>query len=139
MGSIVVQAFIALDGVVQAPGGRDEDREDGFEHGGWQFQDSPAEVGEIIEEWESRTAALLLGRKTYGIFAGAWGVWDENEQGFQGTLAQRYNRVRKYAASHTLSKVGWKNSRLLGPDVPASVKKLREQPGGEIRVWAAEI
>jgi hypothetical protein len=50
MGSIVVQAFITLDGVVQAPGGRGEDREVGFEHGGWQFQDSPAEVGEIIEE-----------------------------------------------------------------------------------------
>ncbi|MFL4474137.1 dihydrofolate reductase family protein [Paeniglutamicibacter sp. MACA_103] len=137
MGSIVVQAFITLDGVVQAPGGREEDRESGFEHGGWQTRESPAEVGEIIEEWEGRTEALLLGRKTYEIFAGAWGVWDENEPGFQGWLTKRYNQVPKYVASRTLSELGWKNSRLLGPDVPAAVQKLREEPGGEIRVWGS--
>ena len=137
MSTIVVQAFITLDGVVQAPGGSDEDREEGFEHGGWQFWDSPAEVGEIIEEWESRTEALLLGRKTYELFAGAWGVWDENAEGFQGELTKRYNRVPKFVASRTLSEVGWKNSRLLGPDVPAAVQKLRAEPGGEIHVWGS--
>lgn len=139
MSSIVVEAFITLDGVVQAPGGPEEDPEDGFEHGGWQFRDSPVELGEIIEEWESRTEALLLGRKTYEIFAGAWGVWDENAEGFQGELTKRYNRIPKYVASRTLSEVGWKNSQLLGPDVPAAVKNLRAQPGGEIRVWGSGV
>jgi dihydrofolate reductase len=135
MSSIVVQAFITLDGVTQGPGGSDEDLEGGFEHGGWQF-DYPG-GDEIIGEWESKTEALLLGRKTYEIFAGAWGVWDENAEGFEGDLTRRYNRIPKYVASRTLTELAWKNSHLLGPDVPAAVAKLREEPGGEIRVWGS--
>jgi dihydrofolate reductase len=139
MSSIVVQAFITLDGVVQGGGGPDEDREGGFEHGGWQtgFDDVNGIGGDIIAEWESKTEALLLGRKTYDIWAGAWGVWDENAEGFMGELTRRYNRVPKYVASRTLTEVGWKNSQLLGPDVPGAVKKLRAEPGGEIRVWGS--
>jgi dihydrofolate reductase len=144
MSTIVVQAFITLDGVVQAGGAPDEDREGGFEHGGWTMDydkqmDKLDEVGKIVEEWESRTEALLLGRKTYEIFAGSWGVWDENAEGFQGELTRRYNRIPKYVASRTLTEVGWKNSQLLGPDVPAAVEKLRAQPGGEIRVWGSTV
>ncbi|HEY3566319.1 MAG TPA: dihydrofolate reductase family protein [Thermoanaerobaculia bacterium] len=142
MSTIVVQAFITLDGVVQGGGGPDEDREGGFEHGGWMMDydaqmDTLDEGGEIIREWESKTEALLLGRKTYEIFAGSWGVWDENAEGFQGELTRRYNRIPKYVASRTLTEVGWKNARLLGPDVPAAVEKLRAEPGGEIRVWGS--
>lgn len=142
MSTIVVQAFITLDGVVQGGGGPDEDREGGFEHGGWMMDydkqmDTLDEGGEIIREWESKTEALLLGRKTYEIFAGSWGVWDENAEGFQGELTRRYNHVPKYVASRTLTEVGWKNARLLGPDVPAAVEKLRAEPGGEIRVWGS--
>ena len=142
MSTIVVQAFITLDGVVQSGGGPDEDREGGFEHGGWTLEydeqmDNLGEIGEIIGEWESRTEALLLGRRTYEIFAGSWGVWDENAEGMQGELTRRYNRIPKYVASRTLTEVGWQNSRLLGPDVPAAVEKLRAEPGGEIRVWGS--
>ena len=142
MSSIVVQAFITLDGVVQAGGGPDEDREGGFEHGGWQMEynervDDRGEGGVIVAEWESRTEALLLGRKTYEIFAGSWGVWDESAGGLQGELTRRYNRIPKYVASRTLTKVGWQNSHLLGPDVPAAVERLRAEPGGEIRVWGS--
>jgi dihydrofolate reductase len=64
-------------------------------------------------------------------------VWDENAAGFQGELTRRYNRIPKYVASRTLTEVGWKNSRLLGPDVPAAVAELRAEPGGEIRVWGS--
>jgi dihydrofolate reductase len=142
MSTIVVQAFITLDGVVQGGGGPDEDREGGFEHGGWMMDydarmDTLDEGGKIIREWESKTEALLLGRKTYEIFAGSWGVWDENAEGFQGELTRRYNRIPKYVASRTLTELGWKSSRLLGPDVPAAVEKLRAEPGGEIRVWGS--
>jgi len=142
MSTIVVQAFITLDGVVQSGGGPDEDREGGFEHGGWAMEydermDSLGEGGEIVREWESRTEALLLGRRTYEIFAGSWGVWDENAEGLQGELTRRYNRIPKYVASRTLTEVGWQNSQLLGPDVPAAVGKLRAEPGGEIRVWGS--
>ncbi|SFT99195.1 dihydrofolate reductase family protein [Arthrobacter sp. ov118] len=137
MSTIVVQAFITLDGVVQAGGGPEEDPENGFEYGGWQnWYDAP-EIGEIVAEWEGRTEALLLGRKTYEIFAGSWGVWDESAEGLQGELTRRYNSIPKYVASRTLSEVNWKNTRLLGPDVPAAVEKLRAEPGGEIRVWGS--
>lgn len=142
MGNIVVQAFITLDGVVQGPGGADEDREGGFEHGGWQMayddrMDTADEGGTIISEWESRTDALLLGRKTYDIWAKAWGVWNENAPGLMGELTRRYNRVPKYIASRTLTKLDWKNSHLLGDDVPTAVKKLRAERNGEIRIWGS--
>lgn len=140
MGSIVVQAFMTLDGVVQGGGGPDEDREGGFELGGWAM-DFDAEHGDVddavVEEWESRTEALLLGRKTYDIFAGSWGVWPEDAEGFTGELTRRYNRIPKYVASRTMTDAGWKNTRLLGPDVPNKVRELRAGPGGEIRVWGS--
>ena len=142
MSTIVVQAFTTLDGVVQAGGGPDEDPEGGFEHSGWQA-DYEAEFGaddvgdEVVAEWERRTEGLLLGRKTYDIFARSWGVWDEDAEGLGGELTRRYNRIPKYVASRTLTELGWKNSQLLGPDVPTAVQKLRAEPGGEIRVWGS--
>ncbi len=137
MSRIVVQAFMTLDGVVQGGGGPDEDREGGFEHGGWQDAYDVPSGDALVEEWESRTEALLLGRKTYDIFSRSWGVWDEGAEGFLGDLTRRYNRIPKYVASRTLTELGWKNSRLLGPDVPTAVQELRAQPGGEIRVWGS--
>jgi dihydrofolate reductase len=137
MSTIVVQAFITLDGVVQAGGGPEEDRDNGFEYGGWQSWYNAPEVGDLVRDWEDRTEALLLGRRTYEIFAGSWGVWDESAEGLQGELTRRYNRIPKYVASRTLNEVSWKNTQLLGPDVPAAVKKLRAEPGGEIRVWGS--
>jgi dihydrofolate reductase len=143
MSTIVVQAFITLDGVVQGGGGPDEDRDGGFEHGGWATDYDEAhddgEGGQLVADWESRTEALLLGRRTYEIWASAWGVWDENAEGLAGELTRRYNRVPKYVASRTLTEVGWKNSQLLEPDVPAAVARLREGPGGEIRVWGSTV
>ena len=134
MSSIVVQEFMTLDGVIQGPGGADEDREGGFDRGGWQ-QDF--DLGDTIYDWESRTEGLLLGRKTYDIWSNAWAAWDENAPGFMGEFTRRYNRVPKYVASRTLTELGWKNSELLGDDVPGAVQELREQPGGEIRVWGS--
>jgi len=142
MSTIVVQAFVTLDGVVQGGGGPDEDREGGFEHGGWMMKydeefDKLNEGEGVVRGWESKTEALLLGRKTYEIWAKAWGVWDENAEGLMGEFTRRYNRVPKYVASRTLTKLNWKNSHLLGPDVPAAVKMLKAEPGGEIRVWGS--
>jgi len=142
MSTIVVQAFMTLDGVVQSGGGPDEDDEDGtFEYAAWTADFDAAhggeEINDIVGEWETRTEALLLGRRTYEIFAGSWGVWDENADGLDGELTRRYNRIPKYVASRTLTEVGWKNSRLLGEDVPAEVEKLRAEHGGEIRIWGS--
>lgn len=134
MSAVVVQAFMTLDGVVQGPGASDEDREGGFEHGGWQ---SGYDLDGLIQEWESKTEALLLGRKTYELWSGYWGVADENAPGLLGELTRTYNRVPKYVASRTLTEVGWNDSQLLGSDVAGAVAKLRAQPGGEIRVWGS--
>ncbi len=142
MSRIVVQEHITLDGVVQGGGGPDEDRENGFDLGGWTLDydaehDDEDEGSDIVQEWESRTEALLLGRKTYDIWASAWGVWDEDADGLMGEFTRRYNRVPKYVASRTVTELGWKNSHLLGDDVPGAVAKLREEPGGEIRIWGS--
>ncbi|GAA0416380.1 dihydrofolate reductase family protein [Leifsonia naganoensis] len=142
MSSIVVQEFITLDGVIQAPGGSTEDDERGFPYGGWQMDFDRERGGgnaddNVVVEWEERTEALLLGRRTYDIWSQAWGVWPEDAPGLQGEFTRRYNRVPKYVASRTLTELGWKNSQLLGDDVPGAVAALREQPGGEIRVWGS--
>ena len=144
MSRIVVQEFITLDGVVQGGGGPDEDRDGGFDLGGWAMDydrehERIDETGPIIAEWESRTEALLLGRRTYDIWAGAWGVWSEDAEGTMGEFTRRYNRVPKYVASTTATELGWRNSHLLGPDVPGAVARLREEPGGEIRVWGSTV
>lgn len=145
MGEIVVQEFISLDGVVQGGGGPDEDREGGFELGGWAMDYDEAHAsdgdgdgdGGLIAEWEGRTAALLLGRKTYDIWARAWGVWPEDAPGLMGELTRRYNRVPKYVASRTLDELEWTNSYLLGPDVPAAASRVRTEIEGEVRVWGS--
>lgn len=134
MGNIVVQAFMTLDGVVQGPGGPDEDQEGGFEYGGWQGREV---IGNTIADWESKTEALMLGRKTYDIFSRSWGVWDENAAGFEGELTRRYNRIPKYVASHSLSELAWMNSRLLDSDLAAEAKQLRRDIDGEIRIWGS--
>ena len=142
MRKIIVHAFITLDGVVQGGGGPDEDREGGFAHGGWMMQydeqmDKLDEGAALVADWESRTETLLLGRKTYDIWAGAWGVWDENAPGLMGELTRRYNRVPKYVASRTRPQLNWQNSHLLGPGIPAAVRQLKAEQGGEIRVWGS--
>ncbi|ROQ36501.1 dihydrofolate reductase [Frondihabitans sp. PhB188] len=134
MSPLVVQTFLTLDGVAQGPGGSDEDTEGGFSHGGWQ---DDADLGDVVTDWEAKTAALLLGRKTYDIWAGAWGVWPEDAPGFMGEFTRRYNRVPKYVASTTLTELGWTNSHLLGADLPAEVRRVRDETDGELRVWGS--
>ena len=141
MSKIVVQEFITLDGVIQAPGGTDEDRDSGFEHGGWtaQFDEAPGgeEIGPFIADWESRTEALILGRKTYDIWASYWPFADATEEGFMGDLVRTYNRVPKYVASRTRPELSWTNSRLLDPDLATDVANLRAEDAGEIRIWGS--
>ena len=138
MPKIVVQAFMTLDGVVQAGGRPDEDLDGGFAHGGWQVGYA---LDDSVRIWESRTEALLLGRRTYEIFAGSWGVWDEQAEGFQGELTRRYNRIPKYVASRKLTAVSWQHTRLLEPDLAADVRRIRAEPetrpDAELRVWGS--
>lgn len=137
MARIVVQEFLTLDGVAQGPGDVDEDRDGGFDLGGWQ-RGHP--LGDLIPDWESRTGALLLGRRTYEIWCGAWAVWPEDADGMMGEFTRRYNRVTKYVASRSASlELPWKNSEQIR-DVAGQVAALRAldlPDDGEVRVWGS--
>ena len=132
MTTIVIDTFLTLDGVLQAPGGPTEDPESGFTHGGWQVPLFDEAVGEFVTEGMAKTEGLLLGRRTYEIFAAYWPRVGKDHP--DGDIGNTINRVPKYVASRTLTAVEWQNSTLLGDDVPGAVAKLREQPGGEIHV-----
>src|SRR5215218_7176228 len=129
MAKLVVGTFVTVDGVMQAPGGPDEDREGGFEHGGWLAPHFDDELGRFMGGLVGRSDALLLGRKTYEIFAGYWPHAGEDDP-----MARKLNSVPKYVASRTLDSVGWNNSSLLGDDVPQEVAGLKERLEGEIHV-----
>lgn len=122
MGKLVVHMFTTLDGVVQAPGGLDEDREGGFGYGGWQAPYVDAESGQLIAADYARLDALLLGRKTYEIFAPYW-----QQAPASNPFTKLLNEKPKYVASRTLTSVEWNNTKLLDADVTTSVPLLKER------------
>jgi dihydrofolate reductase len=121
MGKLVIDMFVTLDGVAQAPGGPDEDTESGFEHGGWQAPYFDQDSGEIMGEHIERMDALLLGRKTYDIFAA---YWPNAPKDF--AIAQKLNSVPKYVASRSLETADWNNSTVIAGDVGAEVAKVKD-------------
>jgi len=121
MGRLIATEFVTLDGVAQAPGGPDEDRDGGFAHGGWQAPLADQESGEVIFEQARTMDALLLGRRTYEIFADYWPSAPQ-EIPFTGLL----NGVPKYVASHTLSSpLAWQGSTLVADDLAENVTALK--------------
>jgi dihydrofolate reductase len=135
MRKIIVLSFISLDGVMQAPGGPEEDTSGGFKYGGWTFPYFDDFAGKIMgEQMSLEHADLLLGRKTYEIFAGHWPHHADEWPGI--------NTVTKYVASHDSAlKLTWENSVLLTGDVAEAVKKLKARPpaGGasDLQVWGS--
>jgi dihydrofolate reductase len=131
MRKVIVNEFMSLDGVAQAPGGADEDTTGGFEHGGWHL----SYFDDISQKWvvESLTEAggFLLGRRTYEIFAAYWPSAPEEEQ----VLAQPLNTLPKYVASTTLTEpLVWQNSAVLQGDVAQAVVALKEEDGADLHV-----
>jgi dihydrofolate reductase len=126
--NLVVNSFLTLDGVMQAPGGPEEDPTGGFTHGGWSANYWDDALGQWIGPYMERPADLLLGRKTYEIFAAHWPYITDDP------MADSLNNARKYVASTILGKVGWKNSTLLQGDVAEAVAALKEEDGPEIQV-----
>ena len=130
MRKLVVNTFLTLDGVMQAPGGPEEDPTEGFTHGGWSVGYWDEQMGERMDEsmGPGKDFALLLGRKTYEIFAAHW-PHARDQPG-----AAELNAATKYVASRTLDKVDWENSTLLEGDLAEAVARLKEEDGPEIQV-----
>jgi len=123
MGQLIVTEFMTLDGVAQAPGARDEDREGGFTHGGWQWPVSDEASGDDLFEDAQSMDALLLGRKTYEIFAEYWPNAAE-EIPFTALL----NRVPKYVASRSLAEpLTWNGSTLITGDLADGIHGIKER------------
>ena len=128
MSRVIVSEFLSLDGVMQAPGDPDEDRSGGFEHGGWQLSRFDEVIGEFVMSGLQSGGGLLLGRRTYDIFAAYW-----PNQPADDPIARPINAMPKYVASRTLQEpLPWENCHIV--DVPSGVAKLKEQPGGDLRV-----
>jgi dihydrofolate reductase len=129
MRKLVIHEFMTLDGVVQAPGGPDEDREGGFAHGGWVVPHFDDAMLATATEWVQSAGALLLGRKTYEIFAASWPLLDDDDP-----VAAVFNHVPKYVVSRTLTSADWANSSIIRDDVAAEVSRLKQAEGGELQV-----
>jgi dihydrofolate reductase len=130
MRKLIVLTFMSLDGVMQAPGGPEEDPTNGFKHGGWVAPYFDDFLGKVMDEQMNKPFDLLLGRRTYEIFAAYWPYVKTD----QDPVAAGINKAKKYVASKTLKKLDWSNSELIKGDVAKEVKKLKEQDGPEIQV-----
>src|SRR6266511_324674 len=127
---LIVQQFLTLDGVVQGPGVPDEDRSGGFDHGGWSVPYADDVFGQTVEDSIAAADGLLLGRKTYEIFAAYWPrVTDPDNR-----VAAMLNRMPKHVASRTLDTVEWNNSTLIKGDVAEGVARLKADPGRQLQV-----
>ena len=137
---LTVQSFLTLDGVVQSPGGPDEDPSDGFSLGGWQAPFPDPDVGPYILELNGHASAYLFGRRTFDNFRGYWP--DQTDPG--NPIATNINSLPKYVVSNTLTEgeAGWRGehpdtARLITGDVVAAVRALKDEPGDELQIWGS--
>jgi dihydrofolate reductase len=128
MRKIIVGAFVSLDGVMQAPGGPDEDPVGGFKYGGWVAPYFDKSMEEAVGEMFAKPFDLLLGRKTYDIFAAHWPYVGPDDP-----IGPLFDRVTKYVATRNPSlKLAWQNSQALGPDAVAALKALKSEEGPDL-------
>jgi dihydrofolate reductase len=127
---LTLHTFLTLDGVMQAPGGPDEDTEGGFEYGGWSFPYGDEDFASAMAGWFGNADAFLLGRRTYEIFSGYWPKVTDPDN----PIASKLNALPKYVASTSLRSLDWDNAFLLGGDVPGEVAKLKQSRGNELQV-----
>ena len=128
MRKVIASAFVSLDGVMQAPGGPEEDPTGGFVHGGWVAGSWHDELGEVIDRVFARPYDLLLGRKTYEIFAAHWPHISDDDP-----IARQFNACRKFVATSSSKPLSWANSTALH-DAAAEVRKLKQTDGPDLLV-----
>jgi dihydrofolate reductase len=131
---IVVNTFVTLDGVMQAPGGPEEDPTGGFDYGGWSVNYWDEMMAKVIIDGLTKPFDLLLGRKTYEIFAAHWPFVKNDPDKLNAMAADKLNGATKYVVSKTLSKPSWQNSTLIKGDVAKEIAELKRQDGPEIQV-----
>lgn len=129
MRKLVVHEFMSLDGVMQAPGGKDEDRDGGFEHGGWTMPYWHDDIGATFGTLMQEVDAFLLGRRTYVTHAEAFEPMKEGDP-----FGDMMNAPAKFVVSKTLEKPIWRNTTVIRDDVVESVKKLKASPGKTIMI-----
>jgi dihydrofolate reductase len=132
MRKLIVGAFVSLDGVMQAPGGPDEDRSGGFEFGGWVQPWWDETLSAVMSASFDHPFALVLGRKTYDIFAAYWPKVKTEPGSLDAQVATTFNATTKYVATHSPQTLDWKNSESLGGDVVARLKELKAHNGPEL-------
>jgi dihydrofolate reductase len=130
MRRLTILEYISLDGIIQAPGGPDEDRDGGFPHGGWSAPFDDPLLEETVSAAHDGAFDLLLGRRTYDIWSGHWPKAD-------GTLADGINRATKYVVTHRPKTLGWGPAEALGPDIAADVRRIKAQAGPSLVLWGS--
>lgn len=131
MRKIIAITQITLDGVMQAPGGPEEDTRGGFTHGGWAMPFVDDAAGRVIGETIAGEFDMLLGRRTYQIFAGYWPNQGDNP------IAKAFNKATKYVVTRSLDQIDWKPSQRLGGDVVNELRRLKASNGPEFHVWGS--
>ncbi len=129
MRKIITTTFLSLDGVMQAPGGPEEDTVGGFKYGGWTFSYWDEMMGGVMGGFIDLPFELLLGRKTYDIFAG---YWPDAKDDFQ--IKEKFNANKKYVVSHNKLELAWNNSELITGDVVKKIQDLKSQDGPDLWV-----
>ena len=129
MRKLIASTFVSLDGVMQAPGGPEEDPSEDFAFGGWtaSYWDDSVDISSA--GFDGKDRELVLGRKTYEIFAAYW-----PQQSADNPIAAIFNATKKHVASRTLKSLGWNNSHLLQGDVVAAIASLKAQPGQDLQI-----
>jgi dihydrofolate reductase len=137
---LTVQTFLTLDGVMQAPGGPEEDPSDGFTHGGWQAPFDDPTGNDFVSELNSHASAFLLGRRTFDIFRGFW----PDQTDAANAIARAINSLPKHVVSNSFSEADatWRGehadtARLVTGDVVASIRALKNEPGDELQIWGS--
>jgi dihydrofolate reductase len=129
MRPLVVTTFLTLDGVMQAPGGPEEDTAGGFAHGGWSYPFADEDFGRQMDSWFTNAQDFLLGRTTYELFAAYW-----PEAKGEDAVTVGLQTKTKHVASRTLTSLDWDTARLIEGDVVEAVQKLKAEDGGELQV-----